>query len=151
MVEVKVYLKHFDEPLRYGVPLPEKRQVDIAVDGLRTLLDLLNGLDVKATFCITQKFIETLSELKARLEDDGHKIVVVSAMPHRNCWLSLHILPFDVVAYLARRKGELIVEAWEFSQRVAYNRELRLPYSMRRNCGVKMCNLFAMTIDKLKK
>ena len=49
-------LEEFDIPEEYGQTLDEKIQLEISLKGLRALLELLEKLNVKATFFVTANF-----------------------------------------------------------------------------------------------
>lgn len=150
MVAIKIYVRHFDAPLKYGAPIPERKQVDITLDGLRSLVDLLQGMGVNATVYLSVAMDNYEPDIRVGLERQGFDVIINNDSPKCNYWQSLHILPFSIFAPMAARKGEIVVQAWEFSDKVTYNNDLRLPFIMRRNAGEKMRKAFAMVIDNLK-
>lgn len=142
------YVRQFDIPLKYGVPLPLRRQMDVSVDGTRQILDLLTGLGVNAVFYVNDEFSKYAAGLVARMKSDGHTVVEhEDAPPAQNYWGSLHNMPLAL--FFMQKHECLTFQAWEFSD-VVYNNELRLPFYMRRNSGLKMVRRLAMVVDKLQ-
>lgn len=70
-------------------------------------------------------------------------------------WLSLHLMPVGLYRWLCCRaikeNGYLNIyfHPWEFSEDI-HNKELRIPFYIRRNAGEKMIARLALTIASLK-
>lgn len=70
-------------------------------------------------------------------------------------WLSLHWIPVDTYGWLARRAARkdgylnLYFHPWEFSLDLD-NRDLRIPFYIRHNSGVKLTRRLARVVSSLK-
>lgn len=67
-------IEEFDVPMEYGASIPFDEQVRISYHGTSVILDLLKGLDVKATFFSTVMFAEAAPALIKRIANEGHEL-----------------------------------------------------------------------------
>ena len=69
-------VEEFDMPLEYGQVIPEKEQLEVGHEGLKTLMDVVNPFDVEATFFTTanfaQHFPESIKSISQRHEIASH-------------------------------------------------------------------------------
>lgn len=145
--------EEFDLPRRkWGVPLPPQRALDISREGCSLLLDMLDGMGVKATFYVSDAFRTALPGLTERIEKLGHSVLNESRSndePAR--YLALRFLPFDLykAIYLHKKSIELEFSAWEFCEEI-HNTELRVPLYYRKRGGAELLKLLASIIAPLK-
>ncbi|MEF9950233.1 MAG: polysaccharide deacetylase family protein [Mucinivorans sp.] len=70
-------------------------------------------------------------------------------------WLSLHLMPLSLYFWLCGVSGRevgflnLYFHPWEFSEEI-HNKDLRVPFYIRRNAGDKLLTRLAMFIDRAK-
>lgn len=75
MVCLTFDIEEFDTPMvDYNVVLPLRKQMAISKDGLMPLLDMLQGMGVRATFFTTGVFAENAPEVVKRIVEDGHEL-----------------------------------------------------------------------------
>ncbi len=67
-------VEEFDLPREYGVPISTVRQIEVSSEGLSSVLDLLAGLGVKATFFCTAFFAQQAPLLIKRIVAEGHQV-----------------------------------------------------------------------------
>ncbi|MXV15167.1 polysaccharide deacetylase family protein [Hufsiella ginkgonis] len=74
MVLLSFDIEEFDMPAEYGRHLPFGEQISISVAGTRSILDLLDRQQVKATFFCTATFALNAKELIREMIDRGHEV-----------------------------------------------------------------------------
>ena len=69
-------IEEFDLPEEYGQKVDEKAQFEVSLEGLKLLIDLLDRLNIKATFFITANFAihheDIIREISIRHEIASH-------------------------------------------------------------------------------
>jgi hypothetical protein len=66
--------EEFDIPNEFGQPLPVETQQAVGVEGLRRVLEMLEQMDVYATFFTTVRLAEAAPALIRRLVGSGHEL-----------------------------------------------------------------------------
>ncbi|MEG1607028.1 MAG: polysaccharide deacetylase family protein [Mucinivorans sp.] len=74
MIALSFDIEEFDLPAEHGVRLPMAKQLEVSSEGAVAILDLLDGMGVKATFFCTAFFAEQRPALIARMVSSGHEI-----------------------------------------------------------------------------
>lgn len=74
MICLSFDIEEFDAPREYGAAIPFDKQLEISTRGTEHILDLLDGMGVKATFFCTAIFAEHRPETIRRIVKDGHAL-----------------------------------------------------------------------------
>jgi peptidoglycan/xylan/chitin deacetylase (PgdA/CDA1 family) len=74
MILLSFDVEEFDLPLEYGKALTLKEQISISTAGTLIVLDLLQKMDVKATFYCTANYAKNSPGTILKIVTDGHEI-----------------------------------------------------------------------------
>lgn len=68
-------IEEFDTPLvDHKVEIPLRKQLAVSREGTTAILDMLQGMGVKATFFVTGVFAENNTDIIGRMVNEGHEI-----------------------------------------------------------------------------
>ncbi len=67
-------IEEFDTPLDYGFKIEEPEQFRVSAAGTKAILDLMDEMQVRATFFTTANFALNHGELMRRMLDSGHEV-----------------------------------------------------------------------------
>lgn len=74
MICLSFDIEEFDTPREYGSPIPLERQIEVSTRGTEKILEMLEGLGVRATFFCTAHFAEHRPRLIHRIVALGHEL-----------------------------------------------------------------------------
>lgn len=74
MICLSFDIEEFDAPREYGAPISLAQQLEISTRGTGLILEMLQGLGVKATFFCTANFATHRPNLIKRIVAEGHEI-----------------------------------------------------------------------------
>ena len=66
--------EEFDVPREHDVPFSLEEGMKVSIEGITTILDILQKNEVKATFFCTGNFAENAPSIIKRIVDEGHEV-----------------------------------------------------------------------------
>lgn len=74
MICLSFDIEEFDTPREYGSPIHDERQLEISTRGAERILEMLQGLGIRATFFCTANFAEHRPHIVHRIVNEGHEL-----------------------------------------------------------------------------
>lgn len=165
IVKSMIYLifnvEEFSVPRKYSSPVPQQKQIEVSTRGTESVLEMLQGFGVKATFLCSELMAEHRPTLIKRIIAEGHRCIMGGkSYANSRTYIELNSsalrnIPLSIILLLAdravRRDGSFTTSfcTWEFTEDCEFS-SYRLPILARRNTGQKLIYLVGSLIVHFK-